>query len=64
MRYAFAALLFLAWALTAPWIAKGYGDWRLPIPANTAVPDLLAFYILPLAAIAIALNTYQMKRSH
>ena len=63
MRYAFAALLFFAWALTAPWIAKGYGDLRLPTPANTAVLDLLAFYLLPLAAVAIAFNTYRLKRS-
>ena len=63
MRYALAAFLFSAWVFTAPWIAKGYGDWRLPTPANTAALDLLAFYLLPLAAAAIAVSTYRLKRS-
>ncbi|WP_379922843.1 hypothetical protein [Erythrobacter sp. R86502] len=63
MRYAFAFLLLLGWLLSGPWIAKGYGDWRVPLPNTHSTFDLAIFYFLPIAAIAIAVSTYRAKRT-
>ena len=63
MRYAFAAILLLIWLLLAPWIAKGYGEWHLPILGRDSIFDLALFYFLPVAALAIAITTYREKRA-
>lgn len=63
MRYVFASVLFVVWLFLAPWIAKGYGEWHLPTPWTDHPTDLALFYLLPAAAIAIAVSTYRLKRS-
>ncbi|MFN3863815.1 MAG: hypothetical protein ACK4RT_05975 [Erythrobacter sp.] len=63
MRFVFAFLLFLGWLLIAQWIAKGYGNWRVPLPGTHSTIDLAIFYFLPIAAIAIAVSTYRAKRT-
>ena len=63
MKYAFASFIILAWLIFAPWIAKGYGDWRVPTTANSPLIDLLFFYLLPFGALAIAISAVRSKVS-